>query len=112
MLGIHPRLLVAVGYQDGTVAIEQLHPESGDLERVCSCETTGTGVVSFCWSTDASRLRVADRDGHHRILDATTLREAPPPSCGWAEPRTASADGRWKAELQDGQLCVLPARSE
>ena len=54
-----------------------------------------------------ARLQVLSPNAPERILDATSLQPAAPPTCAWASARDTSPDGAWRAEIVDGRLKIV-----
>jgi hypothetical protein len=89
--------------------VHRWHADAHHLEELAHAKLPeALPITALCWSSDATRVKLNSPDGRDRILDTTSLREAPPPPCEWAEPRTVSADGHWRAELKNGHITVVP----
>jgi len=102
--------LLATTFDTGVITLQQWHTSSAQLEPLARYTRTGAPISSLSFSLDGTRLQVLTTDNTERILDATTLQPASPPTCAWADPRDISPDGRWREVIRDGRLVVKPVK--
>jgi WD40 repeat protein len=98
--------LLAVALANGVIAVSKWHSAAEHLEEIAHTEPTGAVATNLRFSIDGTALLVRSADGTERVLDAATLAPATAPACGWAEPRVTSSDGRWRVDLESGQVKV------
>jgi WD40 repeat protein len=103
--------LLATVLDTGAVTLQQWHASSAHLEPLAHSPPFGAPISSLRFSLDGTCLQVITADNTENILDATTLQPAPPPFCGWADPRGTSPDGAWRAVIRDGRLVVEPTKT-
>jgi WD40 repeat protein len=104
------RPLLASVLDNGAITIHQWHASSAQLERLAHSPPFGAPISSLRFSVDGTRLQVLTADNTERILDATTLQPASPPTCAWAPALLDSPDGAWRTVIRDGRLVVEAAK--
>ena len=101
----HP--LVATVFDSNAVTLHHWHSASAHLEEIARLAPTAAHITSLRFSLDGTRLQLLSPSAPERILDATTLQPAAPPTCAWAACRTTSPDGAWRAEIRNDRLEIV-----